>query len=218
MFDCDGTLVDSLASIVQSMADAFTLHDLPPPPDQATRRVIGLPLTEAVFQLLPEAARDDVEEISDSYKTAFRALRQRGAVQDPLFPGTREVLENLNDGGWLMGVATGKSRAGLDSTLARHELARHFVTLQTSDVPPGKPHPDMLLRAVADAGVEIGRAVMIGDTTYDIEMARRAGAASIGVAWGYHEPEELRAAGAFTVIERFADLPEVLDEVMERAA
>jgi len=104
-------------------------------------------------------------------------------------------------------VATGKSRAGLDRVLADYEISHHFCTLQTSDVAAGKPSPDMLERALAESGADASRAVMVGDTTYDMEMAVNANISAIGVAWGYHEVDALTSAGAKLVIERFDQLP-----------
>ncbi|MGH7003599.1 MAG: HAD-IA family hydrolase, partial [Alphaproteobacteria bacterium] len=119
---------------------------------------------------------------------------------EPLFPGIRALIEAFEAEGVLLGVATGKGRRGLNITLDQHGLLRHFVTCQTADDAPGKPNPEMLRRAMAATGAEPGKTAMIGDTTYDMLMALSAGTVAIGVAWGYHPPVELHAAGAHAVV------------------
>lgn len=216
VFDCDGTIVDSQASIISAMDAAFRAHDLAPPPPLAVRRVVGLPLEAAVSALVPGGmAVAMAEEVSESYRQAFRALRLQGLVDDPLYPGAQAAISALEAAGWLLGIATGKGRRGLDQTLERHGLTGRFVTLQTADSAPGKPHPAMLLNAVAEAGAAAAATVMVGDTTFDMEMSKNAGILAIGVAWGYHEAEELKAAGAHVVIDRFDDLAPTLDRIME---
>lgn len=210
VFDCDGTLVDSQHVIVGCMQTAFASEGLPPPPAEAVRRVVGLRLPECVARLAPDRDPPAHARMVEAYRTEFFARRQRPDHEEPLFEGCLAALDAIEAQGWLLGVATGKTRRGLDAVLARHSIANRFVTLQTSDVGPGKPHPDMLLRALAEAGVERTDAVMIGDTTFDIEMACRAGVTGIAVAWGYHEPGELMAAGASTLVERFDRLAAVL--------
>ncbi|OHC74466.1 MAG: haloacid dehalogenase [Rhodospirillales bacterium RIFCSPLOWO2_12_FULL_58_28] len=218
VFDCDGTLVDSEASIVAAMQGAFAVHGLAEPTAKAVRRVIGLPLKEAVAGLLPDADDIDHDKLTAGYKEVFSDLRRRGRVLDPLYPGALEaILELAASNVWLLGVATGKSRRGLLETLDRHGIRERFVTLQTSDIGPGKPHPDMLLRAIAESGAEAATTVMIGDTTFDIEMARRAGVMAIGVSWGYHDGKELLAAGADALIDDFGDLFKAAETLMEAA-
>lgn len=201
LFDCDGTLIDSQHAIVSAMAAAWSREGLAAPEPHRVRRVVGLSLVEAVARLLPEGEPALHLLLAEHYKEAFAHERRAGLHGEPVFPGVREVLEALERAGVLMGVATGKSMRGLAAVLERHDLGRFFVTLQTADVGPGKPDPDMIFRALAEAGGEAATTVMIGDTVYDIEMARRAGAGAIGVGWGYHEPEELLAAGAHSVVD-----------------
>lgn len=215
VFDCDGTLVDSQHSIVAAMHAACDEHEIARPGPEAVRRMVGLPLQEAFARLMPDEGADAHARLRESYREFFGALRRAGEVKEPLFPGVIEGLGALEDAGWLLGVATGKARRGLLATLEKHDLADRFVTLQTADVAHGKPHPDMLLRAMADTGAEADRTVMVGDTTFDMEMARNAGTMSIGVAWGYHGAEELRSAGALAVVGDFADLARAMDTVVE---
>lgn len=215
VFDCDGTIVDSQRSIVECMQVSFDEAGFNAPDAEAVRRVVGLPLVEAVARLLPDEDRTTHEDLSEGYKEAFRGLRRRDAVHEPLFPGVFDVLDRLEEAGWLLGVATGKAHKGLISTLRTHGLESRFVTMQTADRARGKPHPEMMLRAMEETGVDVGQAVMIGDTTYDIEMARNAGAHAVGVAWGYHDEDELERAGAHVVVTAFGELPGVIQDLVE---
>ena len=174
------------------------------------RRVVGLSLDEAIGRLLAAPSADLVAQVAEGYRTAFLALRQTPDYHEPLFPGARDALTALDQPLMCLGIATGKARRGLDASLARHGLAHHFVTRQTADDNPGKPHPAMLQRAMAETGAAAHETVMIGDTVYDMTMARNAGVRAVGVAWGYHPPEELAAAGAADVIGEFADLVSTL--------
>jgi phosphoglycolate phosphatase len=216
VFDCDGTFVDSQHVIIACMLQAYAAHGLPAPEASAIRRVIGLPLLECMARLSPEHPEDRHALLSEAYKEAFLASRQRPDHNEPLFDGAAAALERLEAQGYLLGVATGKARRGLNAVLDRHGLAHRFVTLQTADIGPGKPHPAMLERAMAETGVAPQDVFMIGDTSYDMLMARNAGVHAIGVSWGYHPAEELRAAGAHSVIESFAELPAVFPS--ERSA
>ncbi len=215
VFDCDGTLLDSQHSIIAAMGAAFETHGFAPPRPENVRRIVGLPLIEGIARLLPDAGHETHGLLTQSYKDAFMALRQAGAVHEPLFPGVGDCLDALEDGGWLLGLATGKARRGVAASLGPHRLFERFVTVQTSDNPPGKPHPEMLLRAMTEAGTEARDTVMIGDTTYDISMARNAGTMALAVAWGYHETDELRAAGAHMVVGAFAEVAEAIEILWE---
>jgi phosphoglycolate phosphatase len=215
VFDCDGTLVDSQHSIVSAMHSAFAANGFEKPEPEAVRRVVGLSLVEAISRFLPDADTSTHDRITESYKEAFLSLRTRGEVREPLFPGTREGLETLDAAGWLLGVATGKGSRGLVITLEHHGLAGFFVTLQTADVARGKPNPDMLFRAMAETGADPGATVMIGDTTFDMQMARNAGTRAIGVAWGYHATRELWEAGAHIVVNDFGALPKAMENMLE---
>lgn len=210
IFDCDGTLVDGQAAICNSMETAFASAGLPAPDRHEVRRIVGLSLPQAIRLLAPDAEEALHHRAVDAYKEAFRACRLEGTLEEPLFYGIAEVLVRLAEGGWTLGVATGKSDRGLASCLAAHGLADHFITLQTADRHPSKPHPAMLEAALVEAGAEAADAVMIGDTTFDMEMARAAGVRAIGVAWGYHTESELREAGASHVAATPAELGDLL--------
>lgn len=196
VFDCDGTLIDGQASICAAMERAFAEHGLPLPDRNEVRRAVGLSLPQVVRRVLPDADAVVQLAIVDSYKRAFRAAREGGELSQPLFDGIVPLLDGLRADGWLLGVATGMSDRGLSHCLAAHGLARHFATLQTADRHPSKPHPAMLEAALFQASADPRDAVMIGDTAYDMQMARDAGVRAIGVDWGYHHPRELLAAGA----------------------
>ncbi|MBI1182572.1 MAG: HAD-IA family hydrolase [Alphaproteobacteria bacterium] len=206
VFDCDGTLVDSQHVIFAAMNRAFDGHGIPCPEMRAVRRVVGLGLVEAVAALTPHLEPDAHEALAQAYKDAFGVLRRDPAHVEPLFPGVREALEALAQAGYLLGVATGKSQKGLASTLRLHGLEGAFVTLQTVDDAPSKPHPGMLLNAMDRTGARPEDTVMVGDTVFDMEMARNAGVHALGVAWGYHEREELTHAGALDVLDRYEAL------------
>lgn len=210
VFDCDGTLVDSQQGIVAAAAAAFRAHGLEEPDPAAVRRVVGLNLEHAILELLPEADSDLIWRLVEAYKQAFFILRSRPDHDEPLFPGISELLQVLDQPHFLLGVATGKHMRGLRATLERHGLGHRFVTLQTPDTCRGKPHPEMMERALAETGVERADAVMIGDTTFDMEMAYNAGVAGVGVAWGYHARAALVAAGARQVIDHPLELAEIL--------
>ncbi len=214
VFDCDGTLVDSQHAIVSTMAAAFEAANLPGPSADAVRRVVGLSLESAVARLL-ESAGDalgadgldrQAQQVAELYRRAFLELRSDADYHEPLFPGAKDALAGLQSLQVLLGIATGKGRRGLLATLESHGLAEFFVTLQTADSAPGKPHPGMLEQAMAETGSSRHDTVLVGDTVFDIEMARNAGVTAIGVSWGYHEAEELAAAGAQRVIDSFSEL------------
>ena len=199
VFDCDGTLVDSQHSICAAMTLAFEGEKLAAPDRMTILSVVGLSLPLAIARLLPEAEADFHDHLSESYKRAFQQMRRDNAVSEPLYPGIAELIRELDADGWLLGVATGKSDRGLNLCLAHHGIDAHFVTLQTADRHPSKPHPSMLLTAMAEAGASPETTVMIGDTSYDIDMALSAGTRALGVGWGYHLPADLIAAGAHAV-------------------
>ena len=210
VFDCDGTLVDSQAGIVACVQAAFRAENLTPPPAGAIRRVVGLSLLEAMLELMGKPEPAVAARLVDGYKAASRERRDRPEFQEPLFPGARGLLDALLDRDLLLGVATGKAMRGLRFVLERHGLERHFATLQTADLHPSKPHPAMLRAAMAETGAAPGETMLVGDTTFDVLMARAAGAMPIGVSWGNHLADELAAAGAARVLDRFEELADLL--------
>jgi len=207
VFDMDGTLVDSQHNIIAAMAMACRGAGTAVPTEAATRAVIGLSLDEAIAQVTPDASDAVRARVVTLYREAFFTLRSRPDHHEPLFPGVAMALNALEAAGCLLGLATGKSRRGVDAALERHALANRFLTIQTADTGPGKPHPAMLHRAMADLGTDADRTVMVGDTTFDMAMARAAGTDAIGVAWGYHPVTALREAGARLVLDTLEALP-----------
>ncbi len=210
VFDCDGTLVDGQGAVCQAMEVAFAECDLPCPERAVIRRAVGLSLPQAMLRLAPHADPDTVRRVVGAYKAAFRGAREAGELSEPLFEGIAELLTALGAAGWSLGVATGKSDRGLLHCLASHDISARFVTLQTADRHPSKPHPAMLEAALAEACAAPADAVMIGDTDFDMAMAASIGVRAIGVAWGYHEAAELRAAGAEFVAATARELQEYL--------
>lgn len=213
MFDFDGTLVDSQHAIVEAMSDAFRGVALAPPAPEAVRRVVGLRLETAIAALMPQAEAAVVAEAAAGYRRSFLAQRGRPDFEEPLFPGVRAALAALDRPEVLLGIATGKNRRGLLLCLERHGLAERFVTLKTADDGPGKPHPEILQRAMAEVGVGPEDTTMIGDTTYDIRMALNARTRAVGVSWGYHEADELTAAGAHRIVDSFDHLVTALADL-----
>ena len=206
IFDCDGTLVDGQANVCLAMERCFAAAGLDPPSREASRRVVGLSMVEAMQALLPDGEAALHDSLADSYKRQFQAMREEGLVDEPLYDGMADLVATLAEEGWLLGIATGKSDKGLGLCLAYHGLGPSFVTLQTADRHPSKPHPSMIAAALAEAGAAPEASIMIGDTSYDMMMAKAAGVAAVGVTWGYHGREELLAAGADTIAERPADI------------
>jgi len=213
LFDCDGTLVDSQDVIYRAMKAAFEGAELPPPARADVRRIIGLSLPQAIQTVAPDLPAARVGDLVTEYKKCFTLQRDRPDFSEPLFPGTVACLEQLSAMECLLGVATGKSRRGLTAVLKTHGLSRHFVTLQTADDGPSKPNPHMVERALAETGADPKKTIVIGDTTFDMMMAENAGVRGIGVAWGYHDPQELMSAGALTTVASFDELTNFLSEL-----
>ena len=212
VFDCDGTLVDGQAAVCDAMEAAFAAAGLPTPDRGEVRRIVGLSLPQAVRALAPDADPGRQVAAVAAYKTAFRETRESGRLEEPLFDGVRDLLAELREAGWQLAVATGKSDRGLAACLSGHAIDHLFVSLQTADRHPSKPHPAMLEMALQEAGASPHEAVMIGDTSFDMAMARAAGVRAIGVAWGYHTADELRATGAAAVAATVPELKDLLDD------
>lgn len=216
VFDMDGTLIDSQALIKAAMAGAFAAEGLTPPAGEEVLSIVGLSLPQAMQALLPGADAARIERLVAAYKETFVAMRAKGGGEEaaPLYPGAQAALERLaarDD--LLLGVATGKARRGVDHAFASHGWGHLFQTAHCADGHPSKPHPSMLQACLADTGVEAQHGAMVGDTEFDIAMARAAGMAAIAVSWGYHPVERLLAAGAHVVIDHFDALDEALDRI-----
>lgn len=213
IFDCDGTLVDSQANICMAMEHAFEEKGLAPPPRNAIRRTVGLSLFEIMRELLPEVGEAQQRAMAEAYRDSYLRLRNNGLEHEPLYDGIAALLSELDESGWLLGVATGKSDRGLHRCLDHHGIKGLFVSLQTADRHPSKPHPSMIHQVLSDSGLGAEQTVMIGDTVYDIYMGRAAGCRTIGVSWGYHPLNELWSAGADAVVETMAELKAALENV-----
>ncbi|MGI9524848.1 MAG: HAD-IA family hydrolase [Hyphomicrobiaceae bacterium] len=207
LFDCDGTLVDSQHLIVEAMSRAFLGAGLAPLARQQVLAIVGLSLPLAIERLMPDYSSEKVKEVVHGYRDAFAELRRDPDHHEPLYDGMMDLILALSaSDSQLLGVATGKSVRGVQGLFDRFNLHAHFATIQTADTNPSKPHPAMIETAMLETGVEPEDVVMIGDTTFDIEMAVNAGVKSIGVAWGYHPVGDLAASGAHEVVGDADDL------------
>lgn len=217
IFDVDGTLVDSQDFIIEAQRRAFSAHKIAPPSRAASLSIVGLSLREA-FTVLA-GAESPVESLSEAYREAWTEIRADPAYDEPLFPGARETVATLGGKDDVMlGIATGKARRGVAHLLERTGWRDWFDTVQTADDHPSKPAPDMILAAMAETGAEPSSTYMIGDTSFDMKMARAAGVQPIGVGWGYHSRAELRAAGAERIVADFAELLHFIEHEPGRQA
>lgn len=215
IFDVDGTLVDSQGHILASMAGAFKAHDLPSPGRDAILSIVGLSLPEAFVRLVPDHA-DKRESLTQAYKDTFMDLRKTGKAHSPLYPGAEDVLAGLSSqDDVVLGIATGKSRRGLDHLIEVNGWEKTFQTIQVADHHPSKPHPSMVLTCLSETGVDAVDAIMVGDTSYDMEMARGAGVRGLGVSWGYHADEALIGAGAVQILRDYTQMPGSLAALWE---
>ena len=212
IFDCDGTLVDSQDLIVQAMDEAFDREGHPVPLRETTLSIVGLSLIEAMQVIVPEATADDHARLAMTYKSVFSELIADPGRKEPMFEGAEETVRRLaarED--VVLGIATGKSQRGVRRIIEQHDLHGCFVTIQTADDAPSKPHPAMLHQAMAEAGADAEKTIMIGDTTYDLEMATAAGTHGVGVAWGYHPNEHLSPLSESRIMQDFRELSDYLD-------
>ncbi|APX90167.1 HAD family hydrolase [Brevirhabdus pacifica] len=213
IFDVDGTLIDSQTHIIGAMRRAFDSAGRICPDDERIRSIVGLSLPEAMAELDPDC---DPHALAEAYRASFVAVREAGQedVLSPLYPGARAALDLLSqDAACLLGVATGKSRRGLTRVFEAHSLGDYFITSQVADDHPSKPHPSMIEAALRETGAAPEDTVIVGDTSFDMDMGRAAGVRRIGVSWGYHPAERLRGAGAEHVLPGFGDLAAALDEI-----
>ena len=204
VFDWDGTLVDSIGSIVGCTQVALRQVGAEPVPAATIRRAIGLGIREMVDALVPGCDDDLFERICVAYREHW--FGGYGAAHQP-FGGAAEVLAELNEAGYLLGVATAKGRRGLDSELERTGLDLHIHASRTVDEAPPKPHPAMLEGLIDELGAMPERTLMIGDTAHDLKMAASAGTAGLGVLSGSHERAELERATPLALLDSVRDLP-----------
>ena len=218
IFDVDGTLVDSRAHLWATFGAMFEGIGYPLPPQEAVISLTGLSLEKIIPILLPDA-NDEIRTKSLAlYRSAYREgrLRLGDAVTSPFYPGAREVLKRLRaDAGVALALATGKSRRGIDGLIEAHGLEGMFESIQCADDHPSKPDPSMIRAALAETGISPARAVMVGDTSFDMEMARAASVRGVGVSWGFHPAESLAADA---ILRHFEDLPTLIDQLLGTAA
>lgn len=218
IFDVDGTLVDSQALIWRAMQAAYAGIGATAPDRRLTLSYVGRSLDLIFPDLSPDLTTAQHRALAQGYRDAYQKMRdtEGAAATSPLFYGAKAVIEALHaQPETLLAVATGKARRGLDAVIAGHGLEGRFISLQCADHHPSKPHPSMVLACLADAGLDAGQAVMIGDTTFDMDMARAAGVATVGVTWGFHPPDHL---GADVIIDTFAALPKAIDTLLGEPA
>ena len=216
VFDIDGTLVDSRASIHQAAVDAARALGLPEPSYDRVRRIVGLSLHHALHTLEPQLTETELADFVAAFQASFRQRYDAGH-EEPLYAGVEDSLRRLKRDGWRLALATGQNRRGVARNLARAGWADLFLSAHCAEDGPGKPHPAMLHAAMTACDACPATTVMIGDTSHDIEMAVAAGAAPLGVAWGFHTAEEQFAAGALHVAADIPDLEAALDRFAAQA-
>ena len=208
IFDVDGTLVDSQHFIVEAQTRAFAAHGLPAPSRAEMLSIVGLSLVQAFEQLVPDGP---AASLAQAYRDAWSVMRLDPDYADEMYPGAVEAVNALAQrDDLLLGIATGKSLRGVHHLFDERGWHGRFATVQTSDGHPSKPHPAMVLKALAETGMSPADALMIGDTSYDMAMGRAAGVRTLGVTWGYHTRDQLMASGAERLVESYEDLTAVL--------
>jgi phosphoglycolate phosphatase len=205
VFDIDGTLVDSRASIHEASCEAARALGLPEPDYERVRQGVGLSLTEAMRRLEPGLDAAGVA----AFQNAFRRLYDSGH-EEPLYPGAMDHLHRLKADGWRLALATGQNRRGVERNMMRDGWADLFLSSHCAEDGPGKPDPAMLSAAMRACDACPATTVMIGDTAHDAIMAVNAGVVPVGVAWGFHTAEEQWAAGVVHVASDFTDLEAAL--------
>ncbi|MFN3229296.1 MAG: HAD-IA family hydrolase [Asticcacaulis sp.] len=212
VFDVDGTLVDSRATILQAAVEAAETLGLTPPDYEAVRQIVGLSLHEAIRQMEPGLTDAELADYVAEFQKAFSRMHQVPGFKEPLYAGAMEMVHRLKAEGWLLGIATGNSRRGVQRLLDNHDWHRVFDTAWCADDGPGKPHPHMLEGAMRSVGVDPDVTVMIGDTSHDMKMAVAAKTRAQGVSWGFHTPDEVLSGGAHHLAGDFDTLMTALDD------
>ncbi len=212
IFDWDGTIMDSSARIVSSMQTAAKSLELPVPSSSAIENIIGLSLAVANKILIPGISAEDSQRLTDSYSEQYRSLDNTAT---PLYQDVRETLTNLQAKGYLLAVATGKSRQGVKRVLEQTKLSALFSLYRGADETRSKPDPLMLAEILQQTKVSVEQAIMIGDTSYDLEMAQNIEMASIAVSYGMHSVELLKSFNPVVVVDEFKQIESWLDSQME---
>lgn len=197
LFDCDGTILDSVGIIHDSMVRTFVEFGYEPPPEVGTRSIIGLTLDIAIAQLARKGVDEEIQAMTGRYKEHFHEIYNAPGFSQSLFDGMQNLIEALAaDENAVLGAVTGKSRRGMDMFFTSHGMRDCFGPIRTADDCPSKPHPAMVLECCRETGFEPADAIVIGDSVFDMQMAKSAGARAIGVAWGYNEVDQLLESGA----------------------
>lgn len=210
IFDWDGTVIDSTGRIVSSLQATARDLDLPSLQDHEAREIIGLGLKEAVEALFPGIDSAMIEPIKQRY--AYHYL-EADPTPTALFPGVRPTLEKLKNSGYILAVATGKSRIGLNRALSDTDLGHLFTVTRCADETASKPNPLMLQQILAETGVKADKAVMIGDTEFDLGMARQAGIDTMAVSYGAHAISRLQTYNPVLEVNHFPDIADWLEGV-----
>ena len=209
LFDCDGTLVDSVGLIHEVMARTFVHFGYPRPEVSLTKSIIGLTLDIAIARMQGKTHVDDeATAMMAHYKAIFAETRAEDGFQEPVFEGIMPMIETLAEReDLLMGAVTGKSRRGLNLVMDTHGFRKHFIVSRTADDCRSKPHPAMVSECCHETGIVPADTVVIGDAIYDMQMAKAAGAKAIGVVWGYASVDALWAAGADAIVNHPSEIP-----------
>lgn len=213
VWDVDGTLVDSRASILRAAVEAAQAINVDPPVYDQVRMIVGLSLSEALAQMRSDLAPDVIRAYTHEYQQAFLRFHAEPGFHDALYPGANDCLRRLKSEGWKLGMATGQSRRGVNRCLTVYNWSDVFDVAFCADDGPSKPDPTMLNANMTALGVPASQTVMIGDTAHDITMARHAGATAIAVSWGFHTLDELSAAKPHYMVHDYAELEQVLREI-----
>lgn len=218
IWDLDGTIVDSRQIIQNAMVRAFEAHDLAPPEYDDTRKVVGLGLEQACDILAPGLTPEKLPGLVESYRTAFIEIRAEGQGFEPLYADAKATVERLANEGWLLAIATGKARRGIQAFYEQHQMQDLFDTSWCADDGPGKPNPFMCEQAMAALGAEPHQTLIIGDAVHDMRMGLNAGIHTLGVSWGFGTTDELEAVGAHEVHHDFESLNARLDRFAREVA
>ncbi len=206
IFDWDGTVMDSTAVIARSIQSASRDLGLPVPTDEVARHVIGLGLEQALRYAVPDCEPNRYMDLVARYRHHFFSQEN----EMPLFEGAEALISELKDDGYFLAVATGKNRAGLDRALKSSNMAHYFHSTRTADQTVSKPDPTMLYEIMEEMEVDAPRALMVGDTTHDLQMAINAGVAALAMTHGAHPPEQLLELQPLAMLDDFKDLREWL--------
>jgi phosphoglycolate phosphatase len=212
LFDCDGTILDSVGIIHDSMTQTFVEFGYREPAMADTRSIIGLTLNLAIARLRDVAVDAEIERMTTRYKEIFNEIYHKPGFTQSLFPGMGALVENLALQPYAtLGVVTGKSRRGMEMFFATHGYKSSFGPIRTADDCPSKPHPAMVSECCAEAGIAPAQTLVIGDSVFDMQMAKSAGARAIGVSWGYNSVADLNVAGADAIAEDADHLMQLLE-------